>query len=159
MEIRRGGIEDLKAILAIERDAFASPWQEETFRSLMERADVDLLVAERDDDLIGYAVLWSTLDEGELANIAVAKEHRGVGVGRALMHHVVTAARNRGVRRLFLEVRESNSAAAKLYEAYEFRQIGIRRNYYKNPVEHARVLVRDLTQPGPTSEGEGSAHG
>ncbi len=142
---RTATLEDLDQILAIEEDSFATPWHEETFRSLCTREGVDLIVALSDDQIVGYAVLWSTVDEGELANIAVKATHRGRGVGGELMGRVVEAAMGRGVRRLFLEVRQSNEFAAKLYQRYEFHEIGVRRGYYQNPIEDARVLVKELT--------------
>lgn len=145
LSFRKASHADITPILEIERNAFTTPWHEETFRSLQEREEVDLIAAILEEKVVGYAVLWSTLDEGELANIAVAADYRGKGIGGELLRQVVEAAEKRGVRRVFLEVRASNTSAAKLYERYSFQQIGIRRGYYQNPVEDARVLVKELS--------------
>lgn len=142
---------DLSQVVAIEREAFTTPWSEETFRSLFHRDPWVLLVLEEEQGagISGYAVLGCVLEQGELANIAVRSRDRGKGLGGLLLDHVVREAVDRGVQQLFLEVRVSNTAAAALYAARGFQEIGIRKNYYEEPREHARVLVRRLREPGP----------
>jgi ribosomal-protein-alanine N-acetyltransferase len=108
-----------------------------------------LLVAEgalQDErsDVLGYAVLYVVADQAELANLAVAPAVRGRGVGRALLESVVALARELGVRELFLEVRESNSVAQRLYRSVGFAPIALRRGYYESPVEDALVMVLHL---------------
>ena len=144
IEIRAAEPADVPFILEIEGQAFSEPWSDETFRSLVGRADTELLVAEEDGSVIGYVVLWATLDEGELANVAVAESHRRRGVGAGLIEAALLAAAHRGVRRVFLEVRESNAGAARLYEGFGFFEVGFRRRYYSKPVEDARVFAKNL---------------
>jgi len=62
------------------------------------------------------------------------------GVGRALVHRVLTTWAAAGVSAVFLEVRESNLPAQRLYEAFGFQEVGRRRCYYQHPVEDAVVL-------------------
>ena len=93
---------------------------------------------------MGYAVLWCILDQGELANIAVQPDARREGLGGLLLDHLIEVARGRGVRSLFLEVRESNEGARRLYAHRSFEEIGIRRGYYQSPKEDARVLELKL---------------
>jgi [ribosomal protein S18]-alanine N-acetyltransferase len=95
-------------------------------------------------DVLGYAVLWCVLDQGELANIAVRPELRGRGLGARLLDEVVAACRRRGVTKLYLEVRDSNDAALRLYERFGFREVGRRRSYYQEPREDARVMALEL---------------
>lgn len=150
---------DLPGVVAIEREAFTTPWSEETFRSLFQRGPWVLLVLEEEggaSGVAGYAVLGCVMEQGELANIAVRDRDRGKGLGGFLLDHVVREAVARGVQQLFLEVRMSNTAAAALYSARGFQEIGIRKNYYEDPREHARVLVRRLTGGGvPSGSSEG----
>jgi len=133
--------EDVRAVVAIESEAFSTPWQAETFTGLLGREGVELLVLEDPaEGVIGYAVLWCVLDQGELANIAVTPALRGRGLGARLLEAVVDTARGRGVRSLYLEVRESNASAIELYHGFGFVQVGRRRAYYQSPREDALVM-------------------
>jgi ribosomal-protein-alanine N-acetyltransferase len=136
---------DVERVVAIEAASFASPWSEATFRGLLEREGLELWVLERAEaGVVGYAVVWCILDQGELANIAIAPGHRGAGLGSMLLGKVLDEARARGVRSMYLEVRESNSGAAALYRRFGFEQIGIRPRYYESPVEDALLMVARL---------------
>lgn len=135
---------DIEVVAALEERAFSTPWRADTFRTLLERPGAELHVLDDGGEVVGYAVLWCILDQGELANIAIREEDRGRGFGGLLLDHVLEVARSRGVRSLFLEVRESNDAAAALYRARGFHEIGRRRNYYERPREDARVLEKRL---------------
>lgn len=136
---------DIPAVVAIEEEAFTTPWRFDTFRSLLSRAEVELAVAESPGvGLAAYAVLWCIGDHGELANIAVRHDLRGDGLGAALLDYVVERAAQRGVERLFLEVRVSNKRAAGMYQRRGFEEIGRRKGYYDLPKEDALVLVKRL---------------
>jgi len=140
--------EDVLAVVSIESEAFSTPWQAETFTGLLGRDGIELLVLEDPaEGVVGYAVLWCVLDQGELANIAVTPALRGRGLGARLLEAVLDAARGRGVRSLYLEVRESNVAARALYASSGFSEMGRRRRYYRRPVEDALVLRLVLPAP------------
>jgi ribosomal-protein-alanine N-acetyltransferase len=79
--------------------------------------------------------------EWELENIAVLPEFRRRGLGRELLSALLKHARLQGAERILLEVRESNLAAIRLYQAAGFQQRGRRREYYLNPAEDALILV------------------
>ncbi len=140
--VRRMSREDVPRVASIERESFTSPWRAESFHALLERPGAELWVLEDPEvGVVGYAVLWCILDEGELANIAVAESHRGRGWGGWLLSSMMDVARTRGVASLYLEVRVSNHRAAELYRRFGFESIGVRRNYYDSPREDA-VLMR-----------------
>lgn len=142
IEIRALRREDIRSVVAIESEAFTTPWQESTFEALLEREGVELMVmADDDDGVIGYAVLWVILDQGELANLALTTSRRGAGLGSHLLRHVLARARERGVGKLFLEVRASNQRAIELYRSFGFEDVGLRRSYYESPTEDARVML------------------
>jgi [ribosomal protein S18]-alanine N-acetyltransferase len=136
---------DLAAVLAIESIAFSTPWRQETFESLLERDDTDMVAAVQSDRLVGYAVCWTVIDQSELGNVAVAPAVRGQGVGRLLVNDVLSRVRSRGARECFLEVRASNSGARRLYESMGFTVIGKRRDYYRKPIEDALVMRLGLS--------------
>lgn len=78
----------------------------------------------------GFALTRGVADEEELLLIAVLPELRGRGIGSALLQRVITEARERGVTRLFLEMRDGNPAES-LYRHHGFAPVGRRRNYYR----------------------------
>lgn len=83
-----------------------------------------------EDEAAGFTLTRAVLDEEELLLIAVDPALRGKGLGAALLEQFIGDARARGSRRLFLEMRRGNPAAA-LYEAYGFRAVGVRPAYYR----------------------------
>lgn len=141
VRIREARQADLAEIVRIERASFGDPWSESTFHAILTRPNAELLVAEEDDGPpCGYAATWWVEDQGELGNVAVAEEARGRGVGVALLDAAFSKLRDRGVRECFLEVRESNEAARRLYERLGFSVVGRRRSYYRKPTEDALVM-------------------
>ena len=94
--------------------------------------------------IYGYVVAWMVVDEAEIANLAVADDARGTGIGARLLDHAIDAARGRKSRVVFLEVRESNAPARALYASRGFEVAGRRAKYYRKPVEDALVLRRAL---------------
>ena len=132
---------DVPAVVEIESEAFTTPWQAETFDGLIGRDGMELLVMESaDGEVVGYAVLWCIMDQGELANLALRPDARGRGLGARLLAEVVAVCRDRGVTSLYLEVRASNQPAIDLYENFGFQDVGRRRAYYQSPREDARVM-------------------
>jgi ribosomal-protein-alanine N-acetyltransferase len=136
---------DVEAVVAIETEAFTSPWSAETFTNLLDRPGLELLVLEDErEGVIGYAVLWCVLDQGELANVAVTPRLRGRGLGTRLLDRVLEVARARGVEMVFLEVRPSNERAVDLYRRFGFTDVGRRKAYYEHPKEDALIMSARL---------------
>lgn len=143
---------DLDAVNRIEQRCYSVPWSDATFRGLLRRRDADLVVAECQGAVVGYAVFWQVLDQGELGNVAVDPASRRHGIARRLVAEVMERAAGRGVRELFLEVRPSNTGARQLYDSYGFVPVGRRRNYYQEPVEDA-VVMRVMLPHGHDAKG------
>jgi len=95
------------------------------------------------EQVAGYVVAIDAADEGEILNLAVAPQSRRHGLGHALVRRVLEALTGRGARAIYLEVRESNAPARRLYAAHGFREVGRRQRYYRRPVEDAIVLRLD----------------
>lgn len=145
IQVRRMREEDVDAVIGIESEAFSTPWSRDTFLNLLDRPGIELLVLEhRAEGIVGYAVLWCILDQGELANVAITPRLRGKGLGRRLMSRVLDVARERGVEKLYLEVRVSNETALELYRGLGFIEVGIRKGYYDDPKEDARIMMARL---------------
>ena len=138
--IRSAEESDLEAVCSIEAEANPSPWSRSAFEAEMERAisAVDVLVD--DGGVVGFAVHWVVAGEAHLLNLAVCASRRGQGYGRALVEHVITAARAADATYLMLEVREGNTAARALYDAYGFGLVARRERYYRDNQEAALIL-------------------
>jgi [ribosomal protein S18]-alanine N-acetyltransferase len=95
-----------------------------------------------DPSLLGYAGLLAPKGggQGDVQTIAVAPAARGMGLGRGLMHALITESRRRGVAELFLEVRADNPIARSLYRSLGFEEIGVRPRYYRHGID--AVLMR-----------------
>jgi ribosomal-protein-alanine N-acetyltransferase len=138
---------DLPGILSIERISFGDPWTADAFRSMLGQAHVLTTVAEHEGGIVGYSVAWAVGDEAELANLAVAPAHRGTGVAKQLLDHLLRELDDRGGANLFLEVRDSNAAAQALYRSRGFTATGRRKSYYNKPSEDAVVMRRPRAGP------------
>lgn len=160
VSIRAATEDDITAVAAIEGRVFPDPWTRGAFEALRGNPRVFFRVAAgAANEVVGYVVLWFVLDEGEVANVAVAPERRREGIGHALMDAAVGAARGAGVRQLFLEVRASNAAARAMYQSRGFVQISRRRDYYRKPVEDALVLRLELPAEGTATVTLSTAQG
>ena len=137
---------DVRAIAAIERLAFTDPWSEQSFREVLSHPAVYFACARDGSGVAGYVVAWFAADEGEIANLAVDPASWGTGVGRTLLDSALDEAARRGTAAMYLEVRESNQRARRLYGSRGFAEIGRRRGYYQHPAEDAIVLRRTLKQ-------------
>ena len=140
-----GGDDDLDGVLDVERESFTNPWTREMYSwELQNRAVCHIYVVRTADCRVaGFCAFWLVFDEIHINNLAMRPHYRGLGMGTALLTHVVSAGRDLGARRATLEVRASNEAALRLYERMRFFVAGRRRNYYSNPVEDALILWRD----------------
>ncbi len=150
-------VSDLPRVMEIERASFSTPWTPATFLGLLGRPDSHLVAAEIEGRVVAYAAFWQVLDQAELGDIAVDPEWRQRGLGALVLQHVLDQATQQGVRELYLEVRESNRTAQRLYERHGFRIVGRRRNYYSGPREDARVLRVLLQEAAPAVQQDAPA--
>ena len=128
-QIRRMFMTDLDAVVAIEREVFLFPWTRGNFSDSID-SGYHCLVLEQNGHLFGYGVMIIGPEEAHLLTLSVAAGSQRKGWGEKLLQHFICIARDQRARSMFLDVRESNRAAARLYERIGFRQIGKRRDYY-----------------------------
>ena len=132
-------------IALLEQECFADPWSEQSIASELHNPLSLWLVAQEGQTLLGYVGSQTCQDETDMMNIAVSPASRRQGVARALIEALVSALRQRGSKQLTLEVRASNGPARQLYERLGFLQVGLRKNYYRNPKEDALILRKEWT--------------
>jgi ribosomal-protein-alanine N-acetyltransferase len=145
--IRAARPDDGLALSLIEHSSFTDPWSPAGFREAMKSSGSFGFVAERGETILGYLFGREVTGEGEILNLAVAAPFRRAGIGNRLLQAAMAWLAERGVREVFLEVRESNQAAQRLYLGNGFRIVGMRAGYYRNPPEGALVLRRSLEEP------------
>ncbi len=142
--IRRYQPGDSEAVFEICRHSpEAAQWTKETYGQAHSSGQV-LLIAELNGQICGFLVARIAGDEAEILNAAVDTAHRRQGVGTALLKAAVTTAQARDAKNVYLEVRESNSAAISFYSEHGFQKIAERRQYYSSPTENA-VVMKKLT--------------
>ncbi len=139
----------LEDIAALERLCFSTPWSKESLREVGESEDHVFYVLTGGNglsrEILGFGCVSVMLDEAELLNIAVSPAHRKMGLGQLLLSALFDEAARRGAQRFFLEVRESNLPALKLYLRNGFVAVGRRKRYYTNPTEDAVIMLREHT--------------
>ena len=164
LHIRPGTVADIPHILTLERQsATASHWTEQQYRQAFQPESparlllvaaasateassprVSGLKAVQGSDILGFLIAHHLAPEWELENIVVAPAARHRGIGKRLLEALFDAARETNSSAVFLEVRESNTAARTLYEGSGFEQTGRRPSYYTSPSEDAILCRRVL---------------
>ena len=134
---------DLDAVNAIEQATYDFPWTRGIFQDCM-RVGYSCWVLEEGDQVLAYGIMSVGGGEAHILTIVVDEEYRGHGLGRKLLRHLISLARQRGVDTVFLEVRPSNLAAIKLYHSLGFSEIGIRKDYYPSEKGREDALVMGL---------------
>lgn len=125
---------------ALEKDCFPDPWSQESLESGMKAGRLHLLLAEQDQIPVGYCAVQVVLDEGELLRISVAEPYRRQGVGRLLLQNLFACFPQ--ITAWYLEVRAGNRPAVSLYRQMGFLPSGIRKRYYRDPVEDALLMYK-----------------
>ena len=150
MIIRSATPDDVPAIRALEQETdTAAHWAEREYDALF-ATEAPLRVAlvgtsEADrNHLIGFVIARCAAAEWEIENVVVAPEKRRRAVGIKIIRELLVRAQSAGVTSVLLEVRESNTAARRLYEKLGFSRQGRRSKYYRNPEEDALLLTFNI---------------
>lgn len=147
MRVRRATAADIPRLMALEKDApTAAHWSAEQYQIAFsgEAPSRLVLILEDEAGVQGFIIGRALHAEWEIENIAVAEPVRRRGFGSRLVGEFLDLARDRSAGTVFLEVRESNLAARRLYQKRGFVERGRRRGYYHAPEEDAIVYQLDL---------------
>jgi len=157
VDIRRLTIADLSAIERIEQRVYPTPWSRSMFAGeLAKPSSVSLGAFDEQGALTGYLIVSRYVDAWHVMNIAVDLEVRRLGVASRLLEVLFELTAGDTRRGYTLEVRVSNRAAIALYERFGFTTSGIRRGYYTDNREDARIMWKDPIA-GTVSEGSDGA--
>lgn len=144
MTFREMLVEDLEQVVDIEQKLFSVPWTKEGFLTYLMKKDTMFFVVEEKECILGYCSMMTVLDEGDILNVAVRLERQKEGIGQFLVDSMLRMAEMQGIKLAHLEVRQGNGTARRLYQRLGFKEDGLRRNYYENPVENAVLMTKEM---------------
>jgi ribosomal-protein-alanine N-acetyltransferase len=148
LHVEPAAVADAEVLAKLHKAGFYRGWPREDFASyLVEKATPAYVACDAKHRVAGFAMLRLTEDEAELLTIAVDPKWRGKGIGAALLRAALADLMMSPIRKLFLEVDETNLAAIKLYRRHGFAEIGKRKGYYPKPdgsAATALVMARDV---------------
>lgn len=142
MNLRYMTKEDLEQVCRIENSLFTRPWSEKDFLDALAKRENIYLVAETENEILGYCGVWGVAGEGQITNVAVKKEYRRKGIAASLFERIFKEGEVLQLSAYTLEVRSSNQAAIHLYEKMGFLSAGKRKNFYEMPTEDAVIMWR-----------------
>lgn len=143
-QIRRMLPADLDAVVAVEREVFLFPWTRGNFSDSLD-SDYHCRVLEQAGHIFGYGVMTIGADEAHLLTLSIAAGWQRQGWGEKLLQQFIQIAREHHAKTMFLDVRASNQAAARLYERIGFRHIARRKDYYPAMGGREDSLIMELT--------------
>jgi len=129
LSFRRMDIGDIDDVMVVEKKVYQYPWTEGIFNDCI-RVGYECWLAEIDDDIVAHAVSSVAAGESHILNISVGPKCQGQGIGKAFIEFLVKIAKAKQATVIMLEVRPSNVAAIRCYDATGFNEIGCRKDYY-----------------------------
>ena len=143
--LREMKLKDIDDVLYIEKKTFSTPWTRHSFEmEITNNLLSTYIVAELDGKVVGYAGMWTIIDEGHITNIAVDERYKGMSIGNNLLVGLIKHCVKIGIYKMTLEVRKSNLVAINLYKKYGFTEEGIRKDYYVDEKEDAIVMWKTI---------------
>lgn len=141
MEIKEFSIEYVSDVAEIEKNCFSNPWNETVIEEELKNDCSHIYVAVENERAVGYAMLYVVCGEADIIRVAVLPEYRRQGIAEKLLLKSFEVNETDAV---FLDVRESNAPAIRLYQSLGFADTGIRKNYYSNPTENAVLMKKEF---------------
>lgn len=122
-------LEQIKENLQTDFDDF---WNFEIFKEELANTNSMYLVLKYENEIVSFGGIKIILDEADIMNIVTKKDKRNQGFAKFLLNKLITIAKEQNCKTITLEVNENNLPAIKLYKDFKFKEIGKRKNYYKN---------------------------
>ena len=120
----------LDAVMAIEHAAYPVPWTRGNFVDSLVGGYFAQCLLDAGGVMLGYCVAMQGAGEMHLLNLTVAPAWQGRGHARHMLDTLAEGCRQRGIMQLWLEVREGNARARRMYDRYGLVEVGIRKAYY-----------------------------
>ena len=140
MIIRPATLGDLQQILTIDKETITPSWSYESFLNEIHIENSHFEIAVSEHRVVGFYILRCIGFDAELLRIAVDEKYQKTGIATGLMTSMLEYSYANNIKKIFLEVRQSNKAAIALYKKFGFKQLARRKDYYINPVEDAIIM-------------------
>lgn len=145
--------EDLEQIMLIETQIYPNPWSISIMQDCL-KAGYQCIKGhqfEHSDEVACYALMMIGFEESNLLNIGVNPKFQRQSIASQMLNRLLLISRINHAKHMWLEVRASNQAAINLYQKFDFKEIGLRKNYYKYTTskgkkikEHAILMSRPI---------------
>ena len=132
LKISNMNISDFEIISPILSSSFDNFWSPETLKSELNNPNSHYIVAKLDDQIVGFAGIWKSVDDVHITDIVVKKDFRKKGIGSLLLQKLIELTKSLNYKELTLEVNVLNEPAKQLYLKFGFKELGIRKKYYNN---------------------------
>ena len=133
--------EHIKDLAELEKECFHAPWTEKQLEEEQKSEYSLFLVALNDETVAGYVGCQTTIDGGYITNVAVFPNMRGKGIAQKLLFELNNKIKEKQLEFITLEVRVSNIPAINLYRKMNYQEVGVRKNFYRNPKEDALLMT------------------
>ena len=144
LTFRAATLDDVAVLLRMESELFALPYGQGDLEYFIQEKHANVVVLERDTEIIGFFIVLLLFEEAQIAQLAVRSNYQNQGYGKMLLQEIIELAKNAGCEKLTLEVRVSNKKAIELYQKQGFGKLAFRKDYYQKPQEDGLVLRRGL---------------
>lgn len=118
-------------------------WTVSTLKNELENSRSKYLVAKLNNQVVGFGGIWKAVDDIHITNIVVNKNFRRKNIGSTILENLINLAKQDSITSITLEVNCTNIPAIKLYEKFGFKNVGLRKKYYKNTYD-ALIMSKDL---------------
>lgn len=149
---------DIIEVARIEADIFSDAWSEKSLMESLNQKHVKMIVAEKNLAIAdaprvdGYVIFYMAGEEGDIARVAVSLDSRRRGIADRLLENIWKFCEKTSICRVLLEVRESNDSAIQLYKKHGFEELGMRKNYYSDPLENGVIMEKQIDITTSNSE-------
>lgn len=133
-------LSDLDEIENIFEKDFPCSWKLSTLKAELCNPSSEYIIASLNNEIVGFAGVWFSVDDAHITNIVVKKSFRNMGIGSKLLEKLIDLTKENYKASLTLEVNTKNTYAQKLYNKYNFKNLGIRKKYY-NGTDDAFIMT------------------
>ena len=134
---------DLSLLKDILIDDFDDFWTYDILQEELNNPNSEYFVAKLENNILGFAGIWKSVDDVHITDIVVKKSNRQNGIGSKLLEKLIQTAKMQNFKSITLEVNEHNLPAINLYLKYGFKYVGFRKKYYGNK-DNAIIMTKEL---------------
>jgi len=146
IKIKKARSRDIESVYKIENEQFLHSWGKRTFYGQISNpiSSFYLSILPDSKEVVGYIIFWLLGETIEIHKIAIKEELKRKGIGTLMINFAQKIGIKKGVKEIYLEVRESNKTAAHFYDQLGFKKMNKRKDYYRNPPEDAIIYAKSL---------------